>query len=313
VTEEAFAHGGHLSVSASVSVSASEGKARSRSLRQWRVFSGAEADINKPETEKEEEVAPVVDEGPPLGPEFIPVLSSKELPKGQRKEVTLDGKQILVFWYRNELQAIEAKSTAEAFYSEGFKTAKFTQDYGIICPTTESVFSIRNGGVLEWYPSNPVLRQLTPKETCRPIEIYSVCSRGDVIYVNPEGNLKDWVPASGLRSDFTMPGQVSQTLGGSDTSVEGNNVYGIEPKMYLQGTDASTPMGEDAPSAVSKNLSPVTVIVGTVAAGIVGVAGTGVCLFYENYIGLAVFWLAGISAVGYLAQSLTNFGDDEYE
>ena len=259
------------------------------------MFSGAEADINKtPEQEqvaKEEEAqaqaqaqaqAPVVDEGPPLGSEYIPVLSSKELPKGQRKEVTLDGKQILVFWYRNELQAIEAKSTAEAFYSEGFKTAKFTQDYGIICPTTESVFSIRDGSIQDWYPSNPVLRQLTPKDTCRPIEIYDVAARGEVIYVNPEGSLKNWTPESGLRSDFTMPGQVSQTLGGSDTSVEGNNVYGIEPKMYLQGTDVNTPIEENtSPSAAAKNLSPVTVIVGTVAAGIVGVAGTGVCLFYE--------------------------------
>lgn len=32
-----------------------------------------------------------------------------------------------MFWYRNEIYAIEARSPAEGAYSEGFIRAKFTQ------------------------------------------------------------------------------------------------------------------------------------------------------------------------------------------
>jgi hypothetical protein len=32
-----------------------------------------------------------------------------------------------MFWYRNEIYAIEARSPAEGAYSEGFIKAKFTQ------------------------------------------------------------------------------------------------------------------------------------------------------------------------------------------
>ena len=118
-----------------------------------------------------------------------------------------------------------------------------------------------------------------------------------------------------------MPGQGMSTKGGSDSSVENNNVYGVEPKMYLQGTDPSSPanlgaaeMGAGAGvggSMAASNLSPGTVIAGIVAVGIVAVVGTGVCFFYENYIGLALFWLVGISGVGYTIQKLTNFGDGD--
>lgn len=269
----------------------------------------------KEPVQQEQEQEPEQPELPPLPESFIPVCSEEEVPKGVRKEIAVDNKPIMVFWYRKKLRAIEAKSTAEAFYSEGFKVAKFTQDYGIICPTTNSVFSIEDGSILDWYPSNPVLRKLTPKETCRPIEIYQVEARDNVIYVNPEGSLKNWVPESGLRSDFTMPGQLTVAKGGSDSSLENNNVYGVEPKMYLQGTDPENPLNLDTasstPSAAASKLSPATVIVGTVAAGIVGVAGTGACLFYQNFIALGVFWLVGISVVGYAAQSLTEFGDND--
>lgn len=44
-----------------------------------------------------------------------------------RKEVDVDGTKVLLFWYRNSMYAIEARSPAEGAYSEGFITAKFTQ------------------------------------------------------------------------------------------------------------------------------------------------------------------------------------------
>lgn len=47
----------------------------------------------------------------------------------------MDGRQVLMFWYRNQIYAIEARSPAEGAYSEGFIKAKFTQasDAGPAC------------------------------------------------------------------------------------------------------------------------------------------------------------------------------------
>jgi hypothetical protein len=44
-----------------------------------------------------------------------------------RKEFDVEGRQLLMFWYRNQIYAIEARSPAEGAYSEGFIRAKFTQ------------------------------------------------------------------------------------------------------------------------------------------------------------------------------------------
>jgi hypothetical protein len=46
---------------------------------------------------------------------------------GVRKEIEVDGRDVLIFWYRNQIYAIEARSPAEGAYSEGFIKAKFTQ------------------------------------------------------------------------------------------------------------------------------------------------------------------------------------------
>lgn len=46
---------------------------------------------------------------------------------GVRKEFDVEGRQVLMFWYRNEIYAIEARSPSEGAYSEGFIRAKFTQ------------------------------------------------------------------------------------------------------------------------------------------------------------------------------------------
>ena len=43
----------------------------------------------------------------------------------------MEGKSVLLFWYRNQIYAIEARSPAEGAYSEGFIKAKFTQDFAI--------------------------------------------------------------------------------------------------------------------------------------------------------------------------------------
>lgn len=66
------------------------------------------------------------------------------------------------------------RSPAEGAYSEGFVASKFTQDFCIECPATASLFSLKTGEIVSWYPNNPVLRMLTPQDTCRKLQIYPV-------------------------------------------------------------------------------------------------------------------------------------------
>ena len=158
---------------------------------------------------------------------FIPVMRPEDLPKGVRKEVRVEGKSVLLFWYRNQIYAIESRSPAEGAYSEGFIRAKFTQDYCIECPSTGTLFSLKDGSVKAWYPNNPVLRMLTPSSTCRKMEIYPVKLEQDAISVDVSGSVQ-----TNSSAGYNL------TKGGSDTSLENNNVYGLEPRMYVEGSDA---------------------------------------------------------------------------
>ena len=224
----------------------------------------------------------------PVPEGFVPVLLPGELPKGERKEVMVDDKPIMLYWYRNKIRALESRSPAEGYYSEGFMSAKFTQDGCITCPTTESLFSIETGEVVDWYPTNPVLRRLTPKETCRPVEVYEVHVTESAICVNPNGSLSNWTSGSALRQSFTMPGGAPTSKGGSDTSLENNNVFSVEPTMYVEGSSPGTPAVETGERV---QLKPATVIAGTTGVAIVAVAGTALCLFPEpNIPALVAFW-----------------------
>jgi nitrite reductase/ring-hydroxylating ferredoxin subunit len=187
-----------------------------------------------------------------------------------RKEVRVQGKSVLVFWYRNQIYAIEARcgpspplpappsvspppcapqrplltpppplrrSPAEGAYSEGFIRSKFTQDFCIECPTTGSLFSLKDGSVVTWYPNNFVLRALTPVSTCRNLEIYPVKLTQDAIGVDVSGGA-------------LQAGSANVTKGGSDTSLENNNVYGLEPKVYVEAGGAEVG-GEPAVAKVA--------------------------------------------------------------
>lgn len=62
---------------------------------------------------------------------IAPALHLAVCAAGVRKEVRAEGKTVMLFWYRNQIYAIEARSPAEGAYSEGFIKAKFTQDFCI--------------------------------------------------------------------------------------------------------------------------------------------------------------------------------------
>jgi nitrite reductase/ring-hydroxylating ferredoxin subunit len=117
-----------------------------------------------------------------------PASRARRAAPGSRQQVAAGGKSALLFWYRDEVYAVEARSPAEGAYSEGFLTARFTQDGCIECPTTKTTFDLKTGEIRAWYPDNPVLRALTPIDTCRPMEVFPVRVDGDTVAIDFEGS-----------------------------------------------------------------------------------------------------------------------------
>ena len=269
---------------------------------------GVRADEKAVKTEKEEEEGGGEEE---LREGYLPVLSVQELPRGERKVVELpdgSGQEVLLLWYRGQVRCIENRSPAEGAYSEGLFKARFTQNSGIVCPTTGSVFSLETGEVIEWFPDNPVLAQLTPKSTARPLEVFPVQLKGDeetgVVCVNPEsGSIRR---KSGGQRNYG----VRRMSGGFGTSIEDNNVFGVEPEMYLEGTEPGTPIAEESDGNAEGKISPATVLSGTVAVAIVAVAGSATALYYESLPALAALWIALFGGAAYATYSyLKQEGD----
>jgi len=228
---------------------------------------------------------------------FVPVLKPEELPKGTRTIITTaNNKSIMLLWYRNEVFAVESRSPAEGAYSTGFMDSRLTQDYGIECPATGTTFSLKTGEIQEWYPNNPVLRRLTPKDTCRPMEVFPVKVDDTAISVDPVN--------SNLSSTDGYVWESASTTGGSASSLENNNVFGIEPQMYLTTGEKL----DDSSGAVGK-VDPATLAITTVAVAIIAVVGTATCLYYENLIALGLLWAGGFGIVAYSIVTLQK--DDE--
>lgn len=145
--------------------------------------------------------------------------------------------------------------------------------------------------------------------------------------------------------------------GGADSSLENNNVFFSEPKVYVEGTNPEDPFNEDlnakggsttanaatgewdtlrctavvhkcweglvgaktrflcavlAPFDVTASMhisarvmthrTASAALVALLGVAVLSVAGTAVLIFYEQYIGLGVFWLAifgGVAAYAY--------------
>ncbi|XWS21950.1 hypothetical protein CRYUN_Cryun30bG0101900 [Craigia yunnanensis] len=138
------------------------------------------------------------------GENWVPVVPLAALPKGERRVIIQDGETILLLWYKDEVFAIENRSPAEGAYTEGLLNAKLTQDGCIVCPTTDSTFDLRTGGIKEWYPKNPVLRALTP--ALRTLYIYPVKTDGKNIYISMKGSVKSDAAAEIVFSGKAQPG-----------------------------------------------------------------------------------------------------------
>ena len=227
---------------------------------------------------------------------MVKVCELEDLPRGERKLVRAFGKSVLMFWYRDRVYAIESRSPAEGAYSQGFERARLTQDGCIECPTTKSTFDLQTGEIKEWYPDNNWLAWLTPRETCRAMEVFPIEMKQDGIYLDAKNG--------SLGPDFVAP----VGFGGSNTSLENNNVFGVEPAMWVEGEERG---GARVKSSTDAKIDPGQLGGVIAAAAAVAVAGSAACLYYENYIALGVLWIVGFAAAAAVALKTTGALDDE--
>ena len=174
-----------------------------------------------------------------------------------------------------QIYAIEARSPAEGAYSEGFADAKLTQDFCIECPTTKTLFSLKTGEIVAWYPTNPILRALTPRDTCRPLDIFPVRVTQEAISVDASG------PSGSAASGSAVP----STRGGADSSIDRNNVYAISPKTYTSDDDFYAPSkaagGASSSSGGADIGATAATITSVVAVVATGAAGTAVAIYKD--------------------------------
>ena len=223
---------------------------------------------------------------------YVKLSSLTALPRGDRKKIEALGKSVLLFWYRDSICAIESRSPSEGAYSEGFERARLTQDACIECPTTKTTFDLKTGEIKQWYPDNPVLAKLTPQETCRAMEVFPVfvSEKEDAIYV-------------GVKDGSLGPGFVSQSFkGGSDTSLENNNVFGIEPRMYTEDGQELETTSQNGQA----KLDPGTVAISIAGVAALAVGGSATCLYFENFVALGIFWIVGFVAAAKVALDVTG-------
>lgn len=92
---------------------------------------------------------------------------------------------------------------------------------------------------------------------------------------------------------------VAPTRGGADTSLENNNVFAVQPAVYVEGSEAARAVAAETGTAADAGglSTALTFTVAISAFGIVATAGTATALFYEDFILLGAFW-AFMLAVG---------------
>jgi hypothetical protein len=99
---------------------------------------------------------------------------------------------------------------------------------------------------------------------------------------------------------------MATTRGGSDSSLESNNVFATQPTVYLQGSDADEAGG----SALSTAL---TLTVAISCFAIIATAGTATALFYEDFVLLGAFWALLLVCGGYFAYQYLEGRKDSAE
>lgn len=73
------------------------------------------------------------------------------------------------------------------------------------------------------YPNNPVLKVITPRATCRDMDVYPVKLTQEAISVDVTG--------------ASRTSSVPRGKGGADSSVDNNNVFSDDSRPYYEGQD----------------------------------------------------------------------------
>ena len=86
-----------------------------------------------------------------------------------------------------------------------------------------------------------------------------------------------------------------------------NNVFSMEPRVYVEG-DEDADAGPAAGGVTAGNAA--TAAVGLVGVAVLSVGGTAFFLFYENFVGLGIFWAVLFGVVAYYAYSTVFSKED---
>lgn len=146
------------------------------------------------------------------------------------------------------------------------------------------MFSLKTGEVLDVYPNNPVLKALTPKDSIANLKILPVKLTQDAILVDGS----------------ELKGSVF-SRGGADSSLENNNVFYSEPRVYVEGTDPNDPMNSDGQAGPGVAANAATLVTSLLGVAALSVGGTAFFILNESYVGLGVFWAVGFAIVAYYA------------
>jgi hypothetical protein len=73
--------------------------------------------------------------------------------------------------------------------------------------------------------------------------------------------------------------------------MEENNIYGIEPKVYLEGTNPDDDLKNSDKVTKNRTENVVTSPVTLIGFGLVSTGGTALLLYYENFTALIIFWI----------------------
>ena len=186
-----------------------------------------------------------------------PVLRTEDLKRGTRRVVTKNGVEVLLVWFGGEVYAVQNRAPSEGSFSEGLMNAQQTSDGGITCPQTGSVFSVKTGEVMEWFPGNPVMGALTPKAS---LMTYPVRIEGSDIFVD--------VPSSGKDDGYVDVSLVIDGTAKGKGGIMTDQVQVIEPQVRL------VEVGEPGGSQAGATLAIVFafVAIGVTAAVIAGQA-----------------------------------------
>lgn len=98
---------------------------------------------------------------------------------------------------------------------------------------------------------------------------------------------------------------------GARYAPENNNVYAVEPMMYVEGADGKSVALDGEDGGKMAKMDPAQVAVTIAGVGALALGGSATCVFYENYVALGIFWLVGFGVAAKVSLEATGALDDD--